>query len=376
MSFEFIETLEHAGRVAEELRSERSLAVDLEAAGFHRYSDRVCLVQVSTADGRDLIFDALGFDLGPVLKDLLEDSERAVLMHGADYDLRLLDRDYGIHLTRLFDTQAASQVLGDRAIGLAALLDANLGVSLAKKYQRADWAQRPLPEDMLDYAANDTRFLHDLVEKMSGRLREAGRVHWAEEEFRQLEAIRHEEDTGADPVVRVKGARDLSPREITRLREGIAWRDGVARRQDRAPFRIASDQVLVEAALAPPLSPDDFASRKGVNGRVARKHGERLIERLSAVSHLQDGELTGYPRPERSGRGRPPPEVEEVVDRLKAVRNARADELGLDRGMLLPNAVVLETAFQRPASMEALGDVPGMKQWQVEAVGERLLAAM
>ena len=376
MSFEFIDSPAGAERVLAELSGESSIALDLEAAGFHRYSDRACLVQISTAGGRDLILDPLAFDVGPLLKPLLEDPSVEVLMHGSDFDLRLLDRDFDIHPTALFDTQAAAQVLGERAIGLASLLENFLDVKLAKKYQRADWAQRPLPGAMLDYAVNDTRYLHRLVEVLRGRLEAAGRTHWAHEECRQLETIRHEDDADLDPVTRVKGARDLSPREVSRLREAIAWRDGIARAEDRAPFRVASDQVLIEAALLPPKSAEDLAGRKGMNAHLARTEGESLVERLATVDRLGPDELTPYPRPKRDGRGRPPPEVEEVADRLKAIRNRAADELGLDRGTLLPNAVVLETAFQSPGSLSDLGEIPGIKKWQIEAVGEQILAAL
>lgn len=376
MSFEFVENVEDARRVLSEIADSRSIALDLEAAGFHRFSDRVCLIQISTPEGRDLILDPLAMEVGDVLRPFLEDPNREILMHGSDYDLRLLDRDLNIHLTALFDTQAAAQVLGEPGLGLAALLEKFLDVKLAKKFQRADWAKRPLPQDMLEYAACDTRYLHKLVGLIRVKLDEAGRAHWADEEFRALETIRSEEDLDADPVIRVKKARDLALREVARLREAVQWRDGIARALDRAPFRVASDEVLMDAATNPPRSAGEFASRKGMNGRLAHAEGEALIESIRKIDELPDSELTPWPRPKRDGRGRPPPEVEEVADRLKAIRNRTADELGLDRGTLMPNAVVVETAFMHPRSKEELGQVQGLKKWQIEAVGERLLAAL
>lgn len=376
MSFEFVDNIEDARRVLSEIAGTRSIALDLEAAGFHRYSDRVCLIQISTPEGRDLILDPLAMEVGDLLRPFLEDPDREILMHGSDYDLRLLDRDLDIHLTALFDTQAAAQVLGEPGLGLAALLEKFLDIKLAKKFQRADWAKRPLPEDMLEYAACDTRYLHDLVAKLRARLEEAGRTHWAVEEFRALETIRSEDDSDTDPVTRVKKGRDLALREVARLREAVQWRDGIARTLDRAPFRVAADDVLIDAATNPPRSVGEFASRKGMNGRLAHAEGEALLESMRRIDELPESELTPWPRPRRDGRGRPPPEVEEVADRLKAVRNRVADELGLDRGTLLPNAVVVETAFVHPRSTKELGEVPGIKSWQIEAVGERLLAAL
>ncbi len=152
-------------------------------------------------------------------------------MHGADFDLRLLDRDLGIRLGGLFDTQVAAALLGESALGLQALLESRLGVSLSKKYQRADWADRPLKDGMLDYAADDTRYLMRLADLLLEDLRAAGRESWAREECRALEesATAPGDDEPEDPVTRVKGARDLSPREVTALREALEWRDAIAR---------------------------------------------------------------------------------------------------------------------------------------------------
>ena len=120
------------------------IALDCEAAGYHRYSDRLCLVQLTTA-GRTYLLDPLEIDPAPALRAVLEDSGTEVVMHGADFDVRLIDRDLGIRVARLFDTQIAASLLGVEALGLSFLLENRLGIKLSKKYQKADWAQRPLP---------------------------------------------------------------------------------------------------------------------------------------------------------------------------------------------------------------------------------------
>ncbi len=374
MSFVFIDREEDAKDLASDLASGAPFALDCEAAGFHRYSDRLCLVQVTSASGRDFILDALAFDVGTVLREPLEDPAVPVLMHGADYDLRLLDRDVDTRVQGLVDTQVAASLLGERALGLAALLEKFLDVKLAKKYQRADWAKRPLPDEMLDYAANDTRHLHALVGRLQSALADAGRVNWAREEYRALETVRWEEDTDEDPVTRVKAARDMTPRAVALLRAALAWRDDLARELDRAPFRVASDQVLVDVVVTRPASADEFAGMKGVNGRLARQAGGDLIDRLAEVDRLADDQIEGYPRRRRNGGpGRPPPEVEELADRLKSVRNRRAEKLGIDRGTLLPNAALLEIARVGPRSAEELSTVAGLRQWQLDVVGPGLL---
>lgn len=376
MSFVFIEREDDAEELASDLASGAPFALDCEAAGFHRYSDRLCLVQVTTGAGRDYILDALAFDVGRVLRDPLEDPAVPVLMHGADYDLRLLHRDVGVQLSGLVDTQVAASLLGERALGLAALLEKYLDIRLAKKYQRADWAMRPLPAEMLDYAASDTRFLHTLVGRLQGELARAGRLDWAREEYRRLEDVRWEENGDRDPVIGVKVARDLSPRGVAHLREALRWRDDVARKRDRAPFRIASDQVLLSVVVERPASVGALAGLKGMNGRLAHEEGQDLLDRLAAVDAVPDDQIRGYPRLARNGPGRPTPEVEEVADRLKSVRNRKAEQLGIDRGTLLPNAALLEIARVAPCSLEELSEVGEMRQWQVDVVGPGLLEVL
>ena len=377
MSFQYIDREQDAEQLSLALGSKEPFALDCEAAGFHRYSDRLCLVQVTTSGGEDFILDALAFDVGSVLRGPLEDPDVPVLMHGADYDLRLLDRDVGISLRGLIDTQVAASLLGESALGLAALLQKHLDIRLAKKYQRADWAKRPLPDDMLDYAASDTRYLHELVRRLQGALTSSGRLTWAQEEYRNLEAVRWEDSSDEDPVTRVKAARDLTARQVAMLREALVWRDEIAQAQDRAPFRIASDQVLIEVVQSRPGGTSELAQTKGMNDRLAREHGASLLARIARVDDVADEAVVGLPRrPRGSGPGRPPPEVEELAERLKQVRNRRAADLGIDRGTLLPNAALVEIARVAPRSADDLSSVVGLRQWQLEVVGPGLLEVL
>lgn len=379
MSYVHIKDTSEAEGLREELRQARRIALDCEAAGFHRYSDRLCLVQLTT-ETETYIIDPLAFDPSELLRGVLEDPEVTILMHGADYDLRLLDRDLGIRLQSLFDTQVAAALLGEQALGLQALLESRLGVSLSKKYQRADWAERPLKDGMLEYAADDTRYLMKLADLLMADLEKAGRTDWAHDECRALEDNALERDDAdaepEDPVTRVKGARDLSPREVTALREALEWRDQIARERDKAPFRVVGDQPLIEAVLTRPLDQKELSDIKGFPKGLARGEGVELLSRFDRVAQLPDGELTPYPRNHRRGPGRPPPEVEALAEKLKAARNRRSEELGLDRGTLLANAVVTAIAVQGPSTLEELARVDGVRAWQVEAVGPALLAVL
>ena len=179
---EFIRQDERLEALAVQLSGAGLLAIDTEAAGYHRYHDRICLLQVSTRTDTWVIDTLAVSDIAPLTPLLASDAVEVVL-HDADYDLRLLARDYGVRVTHLFDTKLAAQLLGEPQIGLASLLEKHLGVKLDKKHQRADWAQRPLPEDMIAYAAEDTKHLAALRDVLRRALERANRMHWAEEEF-------------------------------------------------------------------------------------------------------------------------------------------------------------------------------------------------
>lgn len=378
MSYRHIASPEDADDLRDDIARVRRLALDCEAAGFHRYSDRLCLVQLTT-ERETYVIDPMGVDVPGLLRGPLEDPAVEVDMHGADFDLRLLRRDLDIGLRGLFDTQIAAQLLGEESVGLAALLESRLGVKLSKKYQRADWAERPLKDGMLAYAADDTRFLMRLSDILRAELREAGRSAWAEEECRALElsaGAPAEAQEPEDPVVRVKGARKLSARQVAALRTALEWRDDIARRWDKATFRVVGDGPLVEAVAARPRHVRDLADVKGFPGRLANEEGAALLERLDRVASAPENELRPYPRSARQGPGRPSPEVEALAERLKSVRNRRADELGLPRGTLLANAVVLEIARAAPATLQELAAVEGMRQWKAEAIGEEMLAVI
>lgn len=373
----YVDRLEQAREVERTLRRTREIALDCEAAGFHRYSDRLCLVQLSTPE-RTFVLDPLAIDPAPCLKPFLEDPRRRTIMHGAAYDLRLLARDLGIRVANLADTQVAASLLGEPAVGLQALLGEHLGIQVSKRYQRADWAKRPLTGGMIDYAAGDTRHLHDLIAILEDRLRKKGRMHWAEEEYRWLSASAartNGDDRVVDPVTRFKDARRMDDRAVTALREVIAWRDRIARARDRAPFRVVSDQALAEVVATRPASVSALAAVKGFPPRLARGRGLSLLEVLKRVDGMPAAQLVPYPRPRRRGP-RWTPEDDEVLDRVKDVRNAAAVGAGLERGRVMSNQVLRRIVAARPRSRAELGAVDDVRQWQIEVLGGGLLRAL
>lgn len=353
-----------------ELGREPLLAVDTEAASFHRYHDRVYLVQLSSRT-RTAIVDPLAVtDLAP-LGRLLADPGVEVVFHDADYDLRLLDQQYAFRAARLFDTRVAAQLLNEPGIGLAALLEKYLDVRLDKRFQRADWSIRPLPPEMLEYAASDTRHLPALRDILRARLAEVGRLTWAEEEFALLERVKWGAVEDDEPgYLRVKGAKLLRGRHLAALRELHQWREETAASTDRAAFRILNTEPLLAIAKALPADVSALRAIRGVGPDLVDRRGREILAAVQRALDLAEGDL---PRIERGPRRVPDPALEARVDRLKAKRNELAARLQLAPGVLCPNATLEAIARARPRTIDELRGIPGIRRWQAETFGAELL---
>jgi ribonuclease D len=197
------------------LRAEPLIAVDTEAASFHRHRDRVYLVQLSTR-GETHLVDPLAVTGLPGLGDLLADTAVEKVFHDADYDLRLLGSEFGFRAANLFDTRVAAQFLNEPGIGLAAMLEKHVGVTPDKRFQRADWSARPLSQPMLEYAAMDTRHLPELRDLLRDKLVARGRLEWVKEECELLTQVRWPDPVPTEiAALGVKGTRAISPRAAT-----------------------------------------------------------------------------------------------------------------------------------------------------------------
>jgi ribonuclease D len=373
--YRYVDTAAALDDVVASARAEPLAAVDTEAASFHRYIDRVYLVQLSTRHATAIIDPLAVADLAP-LGALLADPRVEKVFHDADYDLRILDRDYHVRARHMFDTRIAAQLLGEPAIGLAALLEKFAGVRLTKTHQRADWSQRPLSAAMLDYAADDTRHLPALRDAMRARLEAAGRLAWAEEEFLWLENLRWTAPGGAnggEAYLRIKGAKALRPRQLAALRELVAWRDGVAAERDTALFRIIGNEALLAVSQALPPSAAALGEIRGLPASLARRYGPALVTAVGRALRLPEHEL---PKRERGPRVARDPELETRVERLKTARNAVAQQLAIDPGVLCGKSTLEVIARARPGDRAALAEIGDLRRWQVDVLGEALLQTL
>ncbi len=368
----WVDTRAGVEEVAAAARSAGWLALDTEADSLHSYFHKTCLVQV-TADNRNFVIDPLAVDSSDLdpLWNLVEDPGIPVLMHGSDYDIRVLDRDYDTRIRGLVDTQAMAQVLGEPKTGLAALLEIEEGVVLDKRHQRADWGQRPLTRSQIAYAAADTAFLGSLAAKLRARLEDLGRWEWAREEFRKLERVRHN-PVEPDPLAfeRVKGVRRLRGESRDRAFSLYQWREAEAQKLDVPPFKVLGPATLVSLAEEPPKNAAELAKVKGIGPRFVGRWGGMVMKLIT--------------RPESAPQWKRDPRQPETalivvrrMKRLAVVRDEVAAELGLEPGLVCPKSCALAVASREPRCADTAGlREAGLTGWRLELLGPRLIAAL
>jgi ribonuclease D len=355
------------------LSSAPCLALDTEASSFHRYHERIGLIQLSDR-AETFLLDPLALMDLESLGRILDAEHIEVVIHDADYDLRLLKRMYGFRVHHIFDTLIAAELVNEPELGLAPLMRKYFGIQLDKRFQKADWCKRPLTRDMLDYAAMDTRHLIGLRDILAEQLRAKGRMAWAEEEFGLLTEMPFQAKEDNTPAfLRIKGAKALRPRELAVLRELHAWRNGVAAQLDRAPFMVLGNDVLLNLAREPVTDRAKLANVKGIGPSAMEKYAADIV---AAVEKGLSAGREEWPRPERPKRFPRDPDLDERLKRMKTVRDELALAFDLRPGIVAANQLLTDIARSLPGDSMALAAIPGMRRYQVEAFGEALLRAL
>ncbi len=325
------------------------VAIDTEADSLHCYREKLCLLQLSVPQGDHLVDPLANFDLAPLSRAL---EKKEIILHGADFDLRLLRRTFDFKAQRVFDTVIAARLLGIREFSLAALVQRYFGVELSKGSQKANWAQRPLPQRMLEYAVNDTRYLLPLAEKLEVELQGVGRLAWFQQSCqRALEQAGIDRVREVDEAWRISGAGKLRGRAAAVLREIWRWRETEAQAADRPPFHILQNHELVRAAEA--FSTGDIADYRHFSPR--RRHAFReAAERALKSSEAE------WPVVRRRAGSRPSAEVMRRSDQLKEQRDRITEKLGLEPAFLAPRSALEAIATDPVAATTLL--VPWQRQ--------------
>jgi len=335
------------------------VALDTEADSLHSYREKLCLLQISVsvaanANGHDdFIVDPLaGVDLEP-LRQVLE--PREIVLHGADYDLRMLRRGLNFTAHRIFDTLIAARLLGIREFSLAALLKRYFGLELPKGSQKANWAKRPLPARMAEYAINDVVYLLPLAEKLEAELDRPRRRDWLRQSCqRAIEQAAVARVRNQDELWRVRGAGLLHGRPAAVLRALWQWREGEAEMADRPPFHILQNEKLVNAA-------ESFAAGSVPDYKHFSPRRRRAF-REAAQSALLAPESECPVLPRRFGTRRTADTVRRTEE-LRRRRDKSAEELGLEPSFIAPRNALEAIAADRTRAEKLL------VLWQRELLG-------
>jgi len=367
--YESIETVAALKNLARMIDTEKTIGVDLEADSMYHFKEKVCLIQMA-APGINVVIDPLLIkDLSP-LKPIFKRRGVCKIFHGADYDVRSLYRDFDITINNLFDTELASRFLGYSETSLEAVLKNKFDVTLDKKFQRKDWSQRPLPRDMISYAAKDARYLLPLAQKLTSELEAVGRVKWVQEECEHLSNVRPNTNNSDPLYLHFKGAGKLNPRSLAVLESLLQYRRRIARKKDRPLFRIFGSRSLLELAEKKPPNLKLLEKTRALGPKQISMYGPAVIAAIQDAMQIEPENLPVYPR-------RKSPRVPLVVaGRVKALRSWRDEQvarLAIDPALICTKALMSAIAQQKPRKVSDLSAITEMKNWQKKEFGHDIV---
>lgn len=347
------------------LASTPHLAVDTESNSLYAYQEQVCLIQFSTHD-QDLLIDPLSIPDLSALDPIFSDPKVEKVLHGAEYDVICLARDFDFILDNLFDTRTACRTLGYKRSGLSDLVEEILGVKISKRFQRANWGRRPLPREMLDYARLDTHYLIPLRQHLTDKLLAAGR--WQEfNELSQRKSTPLHQENGFDPdgFWSISKARKLKPQQRAILRELYLLRDHLARELDRPTFKVMPDHALLAMARTAPRDLNSLHDIKGVSARWVREYGDDMLQAIR-----QGNQAKPPAKPAYQGMS------DAAHDRFEALREWRkltARQHKVESDLILPRDLLETLANKAPRSRKELQRLMDPLEWRFQQFGDEIL---
>jgi ribonuclease D len=365
------------------LRHQTLLALDTESDSLYRYTPRVCLIQLSAyANGSerdqleetrpvvDYLVDPLKLQNLEPLGDLLGDPGVEVVVHAAENDILLLQRDFNIRVARIFDTQLAARILGRNGVGLAAILEEEFGVISDKSMQRTDWGRRPLTPQQMTYAQIDTHYLPLLRLRQIERLQKADRWREAQEAFNFLAMLRYEDSPTGRTVWSMKNNREVERQQTGLLEELWLWREQTAQRLDRPPFKVMNDSVLIELTNQTPSTLGELQRISGLSSHQVDRFGRDLLQ---AIERGKQRPLPELPPPH------PRPEFllskadQRAFQILRQWRSQTAEERGVDPDIIFSNEILLQIIEKKPRTLADLQAISAIGAWKAETYGPAIL---
>ena len=343
---------------------EPAIALDTESNSFHHYPEQLCLIQIATRHKVYIIDTITLKDIAP-LKDVLENDSIEKIVHGADYDIRSLDRHCGFHIRNLYDTNIAGRFAGMTRVSLGALIEDLLGITIekSKRLQRANWGQRPLSAEALIYAAADVRYLLSIRNILDQRLQALGRAAWVAEECARLEEVRYTAPNLDTAFLSAKGSKNLDERGLAILQSLFQFREEEARRWRRPPFFVTSDEALIFIAANPTVA---LTEVPGIGQTGLQRFGRGILQALRdglAAPPIRRALIMAAERVSR--------EQLERLRCLKEWRLSQGEALSVDPTLLWPMAS-LERLSRAPDTFTVELTSENIRRWQRDNLASSL----
>lgn len=368
-------------KMLKQLDGQRLIALDTESDSLYRYYPKVCLIQLTTfADPNDqdpkkivdYLLDPLALNDLQALGTLLRDPTVEIIMHAADNDILILQRDFDFQFHTIFDTQLAARILGWQQIGLGAILQHFFGVTSDKRMQRTDWGRRPLTAQQIKYAQMDTHYLPALRAKMMQELNAVDRWEEAQEAFTMLQLIDYNDrEPSARSFWQMRQLRDV-PHDAYGVLEALwQWRETEAQKQDRPPFKIATDQTLIALAVEQPNDLKTLSAVKGVGQKQIHQQGRAILRSIA------EGQQRPIPEPPVNERQEAPEKsVQNRYDTLRQWRTQAAEARGVAPEIVFSNHILMALAQRMPTSEAEITEIPEIGPWKARTYGQALLAIL
>lgn len=366
----WVDTPDQLEAIAEQLLDFTSVAFDAEMDSYFVYHTKLCLVQIS-AGSLDILVDPLALeDLTP-LNRVTQDASIRKVFHAGENDVPYF-RDRGVKFENLFDTHIAAKLLDSPSKGLGGLVEHYFEVVLAKEHQRSDWRLRPLPEEQVEYARQDTLYLNQIADLMAEEIEQGELVVEADQAFRSLESFQVvKKEWDPEGWARIKGAKELSGVQRGVLSELFAWRDRLAQKKDLALFRVASNASLISLSRKRFRCGKDLAD--WAKSATLKSHADELVE------VMERGRAQGpldFPDQGKKKYGGLSPEQEELFQRLRLWRNEESEKREVSPERVLSNRQLKRIVKRQPENLESMRGIQGLEPWRVEEFGETVLGIL
>jgi len=364
----WIDSPQKLQNILADLKSSHYLSIDTESNSLYVYHEQVCLIQITTKE-YDYLIDPLAFsDLSP-LAEYFADPAKEKIFHASEYDIICLKRDFKFNFANIFDTMIAARILGEEAVGLGSLLTSRLGLELDKKYQRANWGVRPLSQEMLDYACQDSHYLYELRNIIAAELKEKGLWELALEDFRlACEVEAHSVVPIPQTCWKVAGSVRIDGIEAAILQALCDYREEQADRQNVPPFKILSNETLMKIVKE---RPDSLVKLKEIRG-----FSPRIIDRFGRdVLNIMQRSETFHPL-RKPVKTRPSDSFMKRLDSLREWRKLKGKELKVESDVILPREYIEIVAGEAPTSLSELRPVMCEIPWRYEHFGKEIIEVL